>query len=219
MALQGDDRGTALVFDFDGTLVDSSDIKERAYTAAITEAIVAPEAEVRQAYRAHGTLNRVPQLFRAFHDLAGRDPEDHELEAMIASYGRFVKANNQEVRPFDGMRCFLETARPKHRLVVASNAPQDELEAACSILGLEPLFDRIYGYPTSKEEAIQRVGREWALPVGRVLYIGDRAEDALVARRAGVAFCRFGPLERDDGEEIVRTLRELERAIAGLDSS
>lgn len=219
MPPQDRDRQGALVFDFDGTLVDSSDIKERAYIAAITEAIAAPEAEVQRAYRAHGTLNRVPQLSRAFCDLAGRDPEDHVLKAMVASYGRFVRARSHEVRPFDGMQEFLEAHRRQQRLVVASNAPQDELEAVCSALGLQVLFDRIYGYPTTKEEAIHRVRRDWGLPRWRVLYIGDRAEDALVAQRAGVAFCRFGPIERDEGSEVVRTLPELERVVDGLGTS
>lgn len=207
-------RTAALVFDFDGTLVDSSNIKQRAYRAAIDSAVSASAANIDLAYSAHGTLNRVPQLFNAFRDLVGRGPDDDELAAMVGNYGSFVRSRSHEVRLFEGMQEFLVAHRERYYLAIASNAPQDELDVACGSLSIERGFDAIHGYPTSKDEAIEIVRREWALARSRIVYVGDRREDGRVAERLGVPFCRFGPLEPDDGSEIVRTISELEQVVA-----
>jgi len=216
---EGRNRTAALVFDFDGTLVDSSDIKERAYRAAIGAAVSAPQANVQRAYRAHGTLNRVPQLFNAFRDLVGRVPDDCEVESMVSTYGSFVRERSHEVRLFDGMREFLAAHRPRYYLTVASNAPQDELVAACYASTIDGYFDHIYGYPTTKDEAIEIVQSDCALPRSRIIYIGDRPEDGDIAERMGVPFCRFGPNELEDGNDIVRTISKLAQVVAALASS
>lgn len=215
---QGREPRAGLVFDFDGTLVDSSDIKQGAYGAAIGAAVSAPEANVQRAYRAHGTLNRVPQLSTAFRDLVGRDPDEDELEAMVSTYGSFVRARSHEVRVFDGMEEFLAANRQRYHLAVTSNAPQDELVVACRVLGIDGYFDRIYGYPTRKDEAIEILRRDWGLTRSCILYIGDRLEDGSVAERVAVPFCRFGPNELEDGTDIVRTISELRRVVAAMDS-
>jgi phosphoglycolate phosphatase-like HAD superfamily hydrolase len=208
------ERTAALVFDFDGTLVDSSDIKQRAYFAGISETVSAAESDIQDAYRAHGTLNRVPQLSNAFRDLAGRDPNEQELESMVSKYSSFVRAHRNEIRPFDGILEFLARYRPKYHLVVASNAPQGELSTACDAMGLSGFLDRVFGYPASKAHAIEVVRKDWALPRSRILYIGDRREDGIVAEHVGVPFCRFGPNELEDGTHIVRTINGLEQAVA-----
>lgn len=210
------DRSAGLVFDFDGSLVDSSDIKQRSFIATIREVVSAPGPDVQRAYRRYGTLNRVPQLFNAFRDLVGRDPDDRELETMVSTYGSYVQARNHEVRPFHGMQEFLAAHQPKYHLAIASNAPQAEVSAACDAVGIGAFFDHIFGYPTSKTEAIEIVRREWALPRSRIIYIGDRLEDGKVAELVGVPFCRFGPNELEDSTSIVRTTLDLGRVVAAI---
>jgi phosphoglycolate phosphatase-like HAD superfamily hydrolase len=206
----------ALVFDFDGTLVDSSNIKQRAFVAAISDAVSASESDIERAYCAHGTLNRVPQLFNAYRDLVGRDPDDRELETMVSNYGSFVLTRRSEVRLFNGMREFLAAHRLNFYLAVASNAPQAELLVACRGLEIAGYFTYVFGHPTSKVEAIEIVRRNLALPKSRILYIADRVEDGRVAEDAGVPFCRFGPNELEQGPGIVRTIFDLERTVAAI---
>jgi phosphoglycolate phosphatase-like HAD superfamily hydrolase len=207
---------TALVFDFDGTLVDSGDIKQRAYDAAISEALDSTEDERRSAYRLFGTQNRVPQLAQAFLKLSGRPPEQRELDAMLETYGRCVRDESATVRPFDGIRELLRSQGLRHLIAIASNAPQDELEATCRALALDELVDVTYGYPTSKEDAVEQILLRWQLSREHLVYVGDRPEDEQVALRTQVHFCRFGPLEPQTDARAIRTVPELERALDGV---
>lgn len=204
----------AVVFDFDGTLVDSGDIKRQAYRAAIASVLEPAEDDMHRAYHAHGALNRKPQLNAAFRDLAGRAPSDAEHKTMLAAYGATVDRQRPTVVPFDGMLELLADQHRSHFLAVASNAPQDEVADSCAQLGLAAHLDMIFGHPTSKGRAIEAVRKATDLPANAITYVGDRQEDHAVARCAGVRFVRFGPLEPDDGTEILRDVNALASALA-----
>lgn len=204
----------ALVFDFDGTLVHSSDIKKRAFLAAIAQWADGSRSDAERAYLLHGTLNRVPQLSNAFNDIHMRKPNDLELEGMLTTYGAFVREHRHEVYPFDGVGDLLSSLGPSCHLFIASNAPQGELDAACDALDLRKHFEGIYGYPTSKDDAIKTVLSDLGIANSRLLYIGDRQEDSAVAARTGVLFCRFGPLEPRGDDVILRTVPDLRRFVA-----
>ncbi len=211
------DRGPfkALVFDFDGTLVDSGDVKHRAYHAAVDGVLHLPRDACERAYTLYGTLNREPQLISAFIELAGRGPTSDELGLMLATYAEVVDRDQDSLALFPGMRDLLEDAGQDRWLAIASNAPQPDLESACRRLHIDHVLSLVRGYPTSKEVALDEVQKRWGLVPSDLLYIGDRREDAMIARRLGVPFCRFGPLEPDDGSVIVRAARDLSRVIDG----
>lgn len=200
----------ALVFDFDGTIANSGDTKNRAYHHAISSVLDVPNIKRQRAYERYGTLNRQPQLENAFRELASRPPQDEELRHMLSTYAATVRAEHSSVRLVDGMRDFLLRTRERAVLTIASNAPQDELEASCHALQIRDLFRAVWGYPTSKLDAIETTIQRWNLRHSQLLYIGDRREDGAIARQAGVPFRRFGPLEPDDGTPILRKVSELE---------
>ncbi len=205
----------ALVFDFDGTLVDSGDIKVRAYRAAMTSVTDAGADTIEAAYRRHGTMNRDPQLRAAYRDVTDSEPDPATAKAMLTVYSEFVERERAEVSPFPGIADLLAGHRMTSYLAIASNAPRTEVIASCEAMSLRDYFDEIYGFPMSKEDAIATVMSEHRLAPERVTYVGDRREDGEVAASAGVPFCRFGPLEPDGEDEILRTVAELESALGG----
>lgn len=207
-------RHAALVFDFDGTLVDAGDIKKRAYFAAMAQVVDSPRSALEAAHRRYGTLNRLPQLQSAFREVVGRSPRVVESAAMEQAFAEFVAAERHTIRPFPRIAEFLDAQRPTRYLAIASNAPQNEVEDACKALNLASRFDAVYGFPTSKPDALDAVRRRWDLPREALLFVGDRPEDGEAAARAGVPFCRFGPLEPTEETMALRDVPELARFVA-----
>jgi phosphoglycolate phosphatase len=191
-----------LVFDLDGTLVDSVPdltnalnevLRERGYRA-LSRAEVAPLVG-----------DGVPALVaRGF---AARGGSDAEAEAALPRYIELYEANATALtRPYPGVRETLEELRALgYRHAVCTNKLQQATMAVLGGLGLTGLFDGIAGgdrYPTRKPDPFHLLGLigELGGSAGRAVMIGDSENDAAVAHAARVplvmmryGYCRVDP--------------------------
>jgi phosphoglycolate phosphatase len=188
--------GTLLIFDLDGTLVDSVPdltdalnqvLRERGY-APLTRSEVAPMVG-----------DGVPALVqRAF---AARGGGDAEAAEALPRYIRIYEANATRLtRPYAGVSRTLAALRRRgYRPAVCTNKPQRAAETVLQGLGLAALFDGVAGgdrYPVKKPDKghllalIGELGGEAA----RAVMIGDSENDAAAAHAAAMplVIMRYG---------------------------
>jgi phosphoglycolate phosphatase len=184
----------AAAFDFDGTLVDSNPIKQRAYYEAAAE--VDPEGSAVAAVLARRPAgDRHAVMRRVAAELADRGalPAGQSAESLARSLAdTYTRLCEQAVSRCDevpgateslrelaarGMRLFLNTATPR--------------DAVLSILrrrGLADWFAEVYGAETGKLEGLRRIAQAMGARPGEILFVGDRDDDLEAARALG---CRF----------------------------
>jgi phosphoglycolate phosphatase len=178
-------RYALVVFDWDGTLVDSP--------AAIVECI-------QQASRDLGL--EAPDPERASH-VIGLGLEDSLRQAVpqlprerygefAASYGRHFLAREDSMPLFPGVPRLLERLRARgHRLAVATGKSRRGLERALAASGLGIHFSRSRcadeTVPKPDPAMLRELMAELEVQPERVLMIGDTSHDLLMARSAGVA--------------------------------
>jgi HAD superfamily hydrolase (TIGR01509 family) len=127
----------AILFDVDGTLVDTNDL----HTAAWRETFLAFGADVPfDAIRSQigkGGDNLVPTLLPEVDDARRKEMEAHRGDLFQRDYlPRAV--------PFDGVRAlFLRLAQNKVRIVLASSAHQAEIDYYLSALAVEDLVEAV----------------------------------------------------------------------------
>src|SRR4029453_4522483 len=107
-----------VVFDLDGTLVDSHHDLADATNALLTELGAAPLAHEAVARMVgDGAAVLIKRALAA----AGRDPETPgALHRFLALYDERLLATT---RPYPGMTDAIEALRPAHRLAVLTNKP------------------------------------------------------------------------------------------------
>ncbi|BCB83713.1 HAD family hydrolase [Phytohabitans suffuscus] len=203
---------STIVFDFDGTLVDSAEIKKTAFMTALGAGVSVDPQECEKAYATHGTVNRTGLLALSFADIRGRPPEPAEHQALVDAYTAYFRRHMDEVVVFPGLPEFAARFADR-RLMISSNAPRTEIVELCDKLSLSGYLSRIYGYPVSKEAALREILADYALDPAGLLYVGDRYEDGLVAEKVGVPFRRLDPGFHSTSASIVRSLGELADAI------
>jgi phosphoglycolate phosphatase len=186
-----------LVFDLDGTLIDS-----RTDLANSVNAMLAhfgrhplPEAVIA-SYIGDG----VGMLVRR----SLGEPEDKsfldEALAWFLDYYREHKLDHTRV--YSGVFPALEALRaglPQAQMALLSNKPVRPCVEICEALGLAPYFFRMYGgnsFPTKKPDpaALMALMREAGAAPAQTVMIGDSDVDVLTARNADayVVGCRFG---------------------------
>jgi phosphoglycolate phosphatase len=183
-----------VVFDLDGTLVDShQDLADA--TNALLEELGKPPLATRAVTRMVGDGAAV-LVKRALTD-AGLDPDTPgALQRFLVHYDARLLATT---RPYPGMVGALETLRGSHRLAVLTNKPGKASGQILEGLGLAQMFDDIIGGDTTfgrkpdPAGLLELVSRAQASP-GETLLVGDSPVDLSTARRAGTYIClaRYG---------------------------
>ncbi len=178
---------SALVFDLDGTLVDSSgDLAASLNNLLGEEGLEALGLPEILPMIGDGAPSLIAQAFGRY----GRDAPDAGLVRFQAHYRRHCL---DRTRLYPGIAELLECLaerRPRPAMAVATNKPQEFAEQVVSGLGLEPFFDAVVGpelvarrkpAPEHVLETLERLGHT---PADAVM-IGDSHTDILSGSRAG----------------------------------
>lgn len=210
----------AVFLDFDGVVLESTEIKTRAF-----EELFADHPDhVHEIVALHLRLAGVSRYekFRMIHeDILGL-PFDDEVSAELGE--RFAAIALEQVlacRFVAGAREFIERRSAEFDLFVASGTPEQELRGIVEARGLAPFFAGVYGSPATKAEIVGRVRSERGLERADCLFVGDAMTDLEGAREAGVAFVgRLAPGEPDpfppDCGPVVADLAELDSRLDEL---
>ena len=203
----------ALIFDFDGVIVQSEHIKARAFEVLYSEY----GAEVGRAaaayHEANGGISRRKKIRHLHRSHLGIEPGDALVEDLS---GRFAKLVEDEVVACDevpGALAVLEAQAGRRPMFVVSGTPHDELNRIVARRGLASYFEEVHGSPPEKPPIVEDLLARWGLDARDVLFVGDAAADWRAARATGVRFLgvlgdgRESPFPA--GTPVIRDLTQL----------
>lgn len=178
-------RFDLIVFDWDGTLMDSTTlISECIQEAAANMGLPVPDTETAKSIIGLGILDSTRTLF------PGLDAAAQVEFARI--YRQLYVPRDHEAPLYPGVRELLaELQAPERFLAVATGKPRVGLERAFGYTGLKPLFNFTRcadeGFPKPHPEMLLKLMEFAVVPPTRTLMIGDTTHDLELAGNAGVA--------------------------------
>ena len=178
----------ALIFDFDGVLVESVDVKTQAFAALYEQ--YGPEVVKRVVsyHLDHGGVSRF-EKFRHFHQVFLGKPLLDKEEADLGE--RFSQLVEDEVvaSPYvKGAKEFLDTYYQTLPMFVASGTPDAELKRIVARREMTHYFASVHGTPALKGEILRGIVERHGYQRERVLMVGDATTDYKGALEAGVSF-------------------------------
>ncbi|WP_454050254.1 HAD family hydrolase [Cellulomonas sp. Marseille-Q8402] len=219
------DRATpaAVLFDIDGTLVDSNFLHVHAWTLAFAEA-----GHPVDAWRIHRRIGMGSGRLLA--ELLGDDADrlaDDVKERHTAHYAELA----DQLRAFDGARDLVRTLADRGlRVVLSTSAAPEEVEKLRAVLDVDDLV-QVTGAEDVEEakpepDLVQAALDLAGVPAERAVFVGDAVWDVQAAERAGVVCVGVlsgGTSEaelRDAGartvvEDAAALLRDLDRTPVG----
>jgi len=177
-----------LIFDLDGTLVDTAPDLLEALNAVLVQNGRTPvkHSDLRHLV-GHGARVMLDTAFRMTGEPADGDALTRYFDAFIAHYRPNIAAGS---RPFPGVVATLEKLRADgSRLGVLTNKPQELTDLLLKALDLTHFFDAIYGAgrmsytkPDARifHDVVRDVGGS-----GPAIMVGDSITDVQTARAAG----------------------------------
>jgi phosphoglycolate phosphatase len=176
-----------VIFDLDGTLVDSVDDLCNSVNAARGYMGMPPlPHDVVASYVGNGA----PVLIRR---AMGPEATEQQVEEALAFFLSYYREHMLDhTRPYPGV---VETLEKLHsrgvKMAVLTNKPQRFSRDMCAGLGLAPYFFQIYGGNSFEQKKPDPVGIRTLMEEAQARrretwMVGDSATDVLTARNAGV---------------------------------
>ena len=178
----------AIIFDFDGVLAESVDVKTRAFEALYAEYGDRIVEQVRDYHLQHGGISRF-EKFRYYHEvLLGKTLTKDEEKQLGDRFSQYVEDAVVESVYVAGAYNFLENYYQSIPLFVASGTPDVELKRIVSRRNMAHYFISVHGSPAKKGDIIQDILTKHSFNPDRVLMVGDAIADYEGAIAAGIKF-------------------------------
>jgi phosphoglycolate phosphatase-like HAD superfamily hydrolase len=185
-------RHDVVVFDFDGTLVDSNEIKSVGFNHAFAdrEECVAAVAEVLAS---HKRLTRLEIVAALVDRIEGLSREQHQQEAArrVALYSAWVEERILAKAKLSPAGELLERWHARASLYVCSLTPREYLATIVERAGWQKYFVALAGAPVRKSEMLRATAARHGLKPHDVLMVGDSADDEAAASDAQTSFFRI----------------------------
>jgi HAD superfamily hydrolase (TIGR01549 family) len=177
----------AVLFDIDGTLVDSNDYHVAAWQAVFGQLGAVFEDQVVHDQIGKGTDMLVPTLLP--------DTDEAEQERMGEEHGRIFKSQHlEQVTPFESARDLLAKVKDSgRRVVLASSASSEELDHylglldAREIVSLSTTSDDVEKTKPAPDIFATALERLSPLGASEVIVVGDTPYDIEAAAKCGIA--------------------------------
>ncbi|MBA4142271.1 MAG: HAD family hydrolase [Nitrosospira sp.] len=179
----------AIIFDFDGVVVESGEIKTQAFANLYRDYGETIMAEVANYHGLNGGMSRY-EKFRYFQEtLLERPPltpdEEQQLDRRFSELVVEAVISSHAV---PGAAELIRKEAGRIPLFIASGTPEGELNTIVTRRGLASYFTAVRGSPTPKQKLIADILSTHGLLPQRVLMIGDALIDYQSAQLNNVAF-------------------------------
>lgn len=186
-----------LVFDLDGTLVDSSgDIAASINFTRESRGLPALDIALIRSHLGDGARQLVQ---RCFPELTGDAAEGEQLDVTLAAFREHYTEHCTDLtEAYAGVMETLERLKSRYRMAVLTNKYRAASVIILEKLGLVPFFEIVVGGdgPCLKPcpEGLLSIAQTLESEPGQMVMIGDHHTDLEAGRRAGVKtiFCEYG---------------------------
>jgi phosphoglycolate phosphatase-like HAD superfamily hydrolase len=178
---------SAIVFDFDGTIVESVATKTEAFRT-LFENYPEHVDSIVALHTNEGGRSRYQKFALIYRDILRREPTAGEFAALGDRFARLVYEAVVACPYVPGALEFIREWSWRIPLVVVSGTPHDELVRVIERRGLASYFAEVHGSPSEKEDIVRELVARQQWRPDRVLLVGDALTDSRAAEIAGVRF-------------------------------
>jgi len=186
-----------IVFDFDGTLIDSNKLKYDAFFELFPSDdfrremigdVLTESLEETRCVILREILKRIEERHAKTVDIETR------IEGLASKYNDIVIAGAKTCKEKPGATRVLESLSSKYQLYLSSTTPETALKDIVKHRKWNGYFCGIFGYPKEKIFALLEIMQREKVNPNEVLVAGDGEVDRISAKKAG---CRFFPVYDD----------------------
>lgn len=206
-----------IIFDFDGVILDSADIKLRAYSTIYSSEDPKRLAALIAHSRLHGAITRRTKFEYYEREFFGRSGDPASVEALSPRYSEIVFKEVLACPFIEGAEQLLRRASGKVAMHVVSGTPDGELHQVIQERGLAQFFRSVRGAPATKHDAFTGIATDEGYARKEMLVVGDSMTEYMAAEDVGIPFLGIVPARIENpfpaSAHVWPTLRTAEKRL------
>jgi len=178
----------AVFFDFDGVLVESLDIKNKAFAGLFERESADARRAIMDYHLAHAGVSRYDKFRYFYKEILKRPLSEKEFAWLCERFSALAAGNVIKAPYVKGAREFLDGFHKRYALYVVSATPREEIAGIVKRRGMSGYFRAVYGAPDAKKDVVKKVIADEGMDPADAVYVGDALSDYEAAVSNGVGF-------------------------------
>ena len=187
-----------VIFDFDGVLVESLDIKTSAFGKLFEDGGRDFSEKVVRYHIDNSGVSRYEKIRFIYKEMLKRDLDEETFVRLCNKFSDLVAEEVIKAAYVPGALDFLEKHVSDYSFYICSATPVEELKKIIKERDMYKFFKKIYGSPSSKKDIVKEILSECGLEGTEAVYVGDALSDYNAARENGVNFVGRGTEDKKD---------------------
>jgi phosphoglycolate phosphatase-like HAD superfamily hydrolase len=212
----------AIIFDFDGVLVESVDIKTRAFARVFEPEGEDVTARVTEYHLQNAGVSRFDKFRYIYENILRRPLPEDRFDELCRHFAGLVVEEVTSAPFVKGAREFLDNfaGHVYKKCFVSTATPQGEIEEIIRRRHMQGYFKAVHGAPKKKAVIVREILDTHGIDPGAAVYVGDAMSDYSAASANSVPFIARvrGDIEVFNGVNCIKIpdLTELPQALESL---
>ena len=187
----------AILFDFDGVILDSVDVKGWAFGKLFDDYSEYVD-EIVTFHHDNGGMSRYEKFRYIYKNILKKPLPEKEFKQLCNDFSKLVYHRVLECDFVPGAIEFLRKYYKKIPLFIISATPQEEIVNIVNAKGLSKYFKGVFGSPTPKGVWVKKIINEQNLDPIKAIFVGDAMSDYNAAKEGDIYFVgMFGNSKND----------------------
>tara|TARA_Y100000590_G_scaffold142430_1_gene163420 strand:- start:2048 stop:2710 length:663 start_codon:yes stop_codon:yes gene_type:complete len=188
LVLKDLEQFSAIIFDFDGVIAESVEIKTEAFRDMYSSYGKEISDSVVDHHLINGGMSRF-EKFPLYHNrFLGEKLSKEEIQILADQFSDIIINRVISCPLVNGALSLLDFLHAKKLLFISTGTPEDEIKEIVQKRKLKQYFKEVFGSPSSKETHINHILKEYKLKKEETLYIGDAQTDLDAANTSQIDF-------------------------------
>jgi len=179
-------------FDFDGVIVDSLNIKTKAFGELFARYGEQVSNEVMEYHRNNGGVSRYEKFRYYYKNLLNKEINQRIIDRLDKDYSKLVVKKVIAAPYIKGALLFIgKLNQMKKDCFIISGTPQKEVRRILKCKKIDRFFKDVVGSPANKTENLGKILNRYNINPSEAVYFGDAKSDYEAAKINKVDFTGF----------------------------
>ena len=181
------------VFDFDGVIADSNNIKTEAFREIFEEFGSDVVNRILDHHKENASMTRYEKFRYYYENYLNLEISEDKVAQLGSKFSEIVLDKIINSPEIEGSWAFLEQLRALNKICAINSAtPHDEINLIVKRRKLSKFFEKVYGSPSSKLDILKSLMDDYGLENDDLVFFGDDKSDKLAADRLNILFIGIG---------------------------
>lgn len=176
----------AIIFDFDGVICESVDIKTESFKQLYSEYGDQIVKKVVKHHLSNGGVSRFEKIKYYHKNFLGKIVDKNQLKELSNIFSSLVVSKVIEAPYVRGANNFIQDYYKTYDFFISTGTPKDEIIKILEKKDIYKYFKSVYGSPMEKSNHVNSIMKLNNYKKNEVVFVGDADTDIIAAENNGI---------------------------------